>query len=161
MDQPYDNFDDLPSASEEISEGVRKILEERRARMDRLVEELGLPVLDIKLSEVDPQDMLGVPMLPPSNPWAGMTNEQIDAAMERVIFRSDGYKPGGFTLGGAPGIGKTYTFEAREEVKSFRIRGLELLDPDKGKPEWQKRRDASARSKARLVRKLKGGHRAR
>lgn len=34
-----------------------------------------------------------------------------------------------------------------------------LLDEDKGKPEWQKRRDASARAKAGLVARMKKGRR--
>jgi len=35
------------------------------------------------------------------------------------------------------------------------IPAFELLDPDKGLPEWQKRRNASARAKTALVAKMR------
>lgn len=84
-------------------------------------------------------------------------------------------------LGGSLGIGKTYHRELLEE-SSFRDRfihvqydcehflardyydiygGMSLLDPDEGKPEWEKRRNASARAKQELISKMKARRNAR
>jgi len=104
----FDDFGDIPSAPQDVQDGIRKIVEERHAHL-----------------------------------YEGM-----------VLFQSDGYKPHPW---GHPGIGKSYTFDVKDDPKPIyrTIQGLELIDPDKGLPEWQKRRNASQRAKVKLLARFK------
>ncbi len=125
-------FDELPLADEETHRAVMQ------ARMQMIREHAffhNLAHIEVKTSEFEPSDFVGIPYL-----------------------ETDGYKTG---MWGSPGIGKTYTFKEREAYNlredAFynRMLGLELTDPDAGLPEWQKRRNQSQRAKAELIAKLK------
>lgn len=71
----------------------------------------------------------------------------------------DGYKttpphlPGGFF--DAPDRSYFYIYD---DIDDYRKLSLEAIDPDKGLPEWQKRRNASARAKQALIDKMKAHH---
>lgn len=133
-----DNFDNVPLADQETHEGIRRLLE------DRKVGEYQLPIA----------------VVAPHVDMTAMLLAQEAARHAPLVI-----------LGGEPGIGKSWHREMMEESK-LRIIELAagvrevryspayaLLDEDKGKPEWQKRRDASARAKAGLVARLKKGRR--
>lgn len=60
--------------------------------------------------------------------------------------------------------GRFIHYELKYDVDHFFSRmgyGYELTDPDAGLPEWQKRRNASARAKKKLIEKMRRKRNAR
>ena len=134
-----DDFDNVPLADQETHEGVRRLLEERK------VGDYQLPIAVVA---------------PHIDTMAIMLAQEAARHAPLVV------------MGGEPGIGKTFHHEMLAESRYYRsvvycgMGALDInmpryqpayvaIDEDKGKPEWQKRRDASARAKAGLVARMK------
>jgi hypothetical protein len=109
-------MDNIPSASPELTESIRQLLEDRKVGNYAI----------------------------PTGPFGHKSHVNLAALALAATT------PLVVGLGG-PGVGKSYSFRER-----FRYTDLELLDPDEGLPEWQKRRNQSQRAKQALVSKLKG-----
>lgn len=129
-----DEFMDVVSSSPALQEGFRRILEERK------VGEYSLPVA-LTAPHVD-----AVALALASQPAPLVLIGTHQEAPQRNPFQYE--RPVAvYELGMADVLSRDY------------LVGLELVEPDKGLPEWQKRRNASARSKQALIAKLKKGRR--
>lgn len=166
-----DNFDDLPSADQETQDGFRKLLEDRQQGVRDVAESLGLVLIDVRVSTMDPIDLRGIPMLP-----VAVVSPHID--MTALALAEEAARPGPLALmgyHGVPGVGKSYHVsgaerELMEETRFGDYDGYKLrhnpfrhydyadyraVDDDRNLPEWQKRRNASATAKQALIEKLK------
>lgn len=81
-----------------------------------------------------------------------------------VLGDLDGYKTSNPFKHDTQLEGRFVHYELKYDVDHFFSRmdyGYELIDPDAGLPEWQKRRNASARAKQKLIDKMKRKRNAR